>query len=57
MFRRYLTSILGVAIMVGVLGGCEEKKRTHKITMEGPEKKTELKWETTEKKKDTEKKE
>lgn len=46
--------ILGAAIFVGVLGGCEEKK-THKITMEGPEKKTELKWETTEKKKDKDK--
>jgi hypothetical protein len=37
--------------MMGVLGGCEEKK-TRKITIEGPDKKTEFKMETKEKKKD-----
>ena len=51
MLRRSLVCALSAVMMACVLGGCEEKK-TRKITIEGPEKKTEIKMETKEKKKD-----
>ncbi|MEK6643644.1 MAG: hypothetical protein AABZ08_07015 [Planctomycetota bacterium] len=51
MLRRSLICLLSVGITVGALSGCEEKK-TRKITIEGPDKKTEIKMETKEKKKD-----
>lgn len=38
-----------MVLIVGLQVGCEQKK-TRKITVEGPEKKTEFKMETTEKK-------
>ena len=49
MLRRTIGGLLSIALVVGLLGGCEQKK-TRKVTFEGPEKKTEIKLETTEKK-------
>jgi hypothetical protein len=47
-----LLTVLG-AMFVCACFGCESQKKTsRKVTVEGPEKKTEVKVETTEKKKD-----
>lgn len=46
MLRHVTYGLLSIAVMVGLFVGCEQKK-TRKITVEGPEKKTEFKMETT----------
>lgn len=44
------TLLCGLAVLaMALVGGCAEKK-TRSVTIEGPEKKTELKIESTEKK-------
>ena len=50
MFQRMLTGLCGAVMVVCFLAGCAEKKKERSVTFEGPDSKTEIKLETTEKK-------
>ncbi len=50
-----LAAVVTLFVMVFSLGACSEKKKSRSVTIEGPNKKTEIKLETTEKDKDKEK--
>ncbi len=49
--RTILVVIVGAWLMMPM--GCQEKKRSNSVTIEGPEKKTQIKVEKTEKRSDS----
>ena len=52
MRRSWITVALGFAVALACAACESQKKTTRKMTIEGPEKKTEIKMETTKKEKD-----
>jgi hypothetical protein len=50
--KTTILSAVAMAVFAAGFSGCAEKKKTTSVTVEGPESKTEVKVEKTEKKKD-----